>query len=78
MPILECDEAVKNIDANDELEVNFDTGLIKNLTKNEIYFEVICSDPVPGPRGGEFHYENFIRTIRVEFWVYQLVTSLWK
>lgn len=39
----------------------------KNLTKNEIYFEVICSDPVPGPRGGEFHYENFIRTIRVEF-----------
>ena len=34
LPILECDEAVKNIDANDELEVNFDTGLIKNLTKN--------------------------------------------
>ena len=37
LPILECDEAVKNIDANDELEVNFDTGLIKNLTKNEQY-----------------------------------------
>ena len=37
LPILECDEAVKNIDANDELKVNFDTGLIKNLTKNEQY-----------------------------------------
>lgn len=37
LPILECDEAVKNIDANDELEVNFNTGLIKNLTKNEQY-----------------------------------------
>ena len=37
LPILECDEAVKNIDANDELEVNFDTGLIKNLTKNQEY-----------------------------------------
>ena len=37
LPILDCDEAVKNIDANDEIEVNFDTGLIKNLTKNEQY-----------------------------------------
>ena len=37
LPILECDEAVKNIDANDELEVNFSTGLIKNLTKNQEY-----------------------------------------
>ena len=37
LPILECDEAVKNIDANDELEVNFDTGVIKNLTKDEEY-----------------------------------------
>lgn len=37
LPILECDEAVKNIDANDELEVDFSTGLIKNLTKNQEY-----------------------------------------
>ena len=45
-PILECDEAVKNIDANDELEVNFDTGLIKNLTKmssiKEKPFQNLC------------------------------------
>lgn len=37
LPILECDEAVKNIDAGDELEVDFKSGLIKNLTKNQEY-----------------------------------------
>ena len=37
LPILECDEAVKSIDAGDELEVDFKSGVIKNLTKNESY-----------------------------------------
>ncbi|MDR3593708.1 3-isopropylmalate dehydratase small subunit [Clostridium sp.] len=37
LPILECDEAVKKIEAGDELEVDFSTGLIKNLTKNQTY-----------------------------------------
>ena len=37
LPILECDQAVKSIEAGDKLEVNFDTGIIKNLTKNEEY-----------------------------------------
>jgi 3-isopropylmalate/(R)-2-methylmalate dehydratase small subunit len=37
LPILECDEAVENIDAGDELEVDFSTGIIKNLTKNQEY-----------------------------------------
>ena len=37
LPILECDDAVKSIEAGDELEVNFDTGVIKNLTKDEEY-----------------------------------------
>lgn len=37
LPILECDEAVKNIDAGNELEVDFSTGIIKNLTKNQEY-----------------------------------------
>ena len=37
LPILECDKAVKRIEAGDKLEVNFDTGVIKNLTKNEEY-----------------------------------------
>ena len=37
LPILECDQSVKSIEAGDKLEVNFDTGVIKNLTKNEEY-----------------------------------------
>lgn len=37
LPILECDEAVANIEAGDELEVEFLTGVIKNLTKNQEY-----------------------------------------
>lgn len=37
LPILECDAAVKAIDAGNELTVDFSTGVIKNLTKNEEY-----------------------------------------
>ena len=37
LPILECEQAVKSIEAGDKLEVNFDTGVITNLTKNEKY-----------------------------------------
>ncbi|MBU3108588.1 3-isopropylmalate dehydratase small subunit [Clostridium gasigenes] len=37
LPIIECKAAVKAIDAGDELEVEFPTGVIKNLTKNETY-----------------------------------------
>ncbi len=36
-PILECDEAVDKIDAGDKVEVDFATGEITNLTKNETY-----------------------------------------
>lgn len=38
LPILECDEAAKKIQAGDEVEVNFETGEIKNITRNETYF----------------------------------------
>lgn len=37
LPILECDEAVKGIEAKDEVEVDFETGKIFNVTKNETY-----------------------------------------
>lgn len=37
LPILECEEASKEIEAGDEVEVNFDTGVITNLTKNHTY-----------------------------------------
>lgn len=37
LPILECDEAADSIEMGDKIEVDFTTGEIKNLTKNEIY-----------------------------------------
>lgn len=37
LAILECDEAVKNIKDGDEVEVDFDSGLIKNLTDGKTY-----------------------------------------
>lgn len=33
LPIIECPEASRGIEAGDQVEVNFDTGIIKNLTK---------------------------------------------
>ena len=37
LPILECDEAAKDIDAGNEVEIDFDTGMITNITKNKTY-----------------------------------------
>lgn len=37
LPILECEEAVKNIEAGDELDIDLMSGVIKNITKNEQY-----------------------------------------
>ena len=37
LPILECREASEKIEAGDEVEVDFNTGVIKNLTKNKSY-----------------------------------------
>lgn len=36
-PTIECDEAFNKVDEGDELEIDFSTGVIKNLTKNEEY-----------------------------------------
>ncbi|MFQ6793342.1 MAG: 3-isopropylmalate dehydratase small subunit [Thomasclavelia sp.] len=36
-PIMECPEAVEGIDAGDEVTVDFNTGIITNVTKNESY-----------------------------------------
>lgn len=33
LPIVECPEASKGIEAGDEVEVNFDTGVITNVTR---------------------------------------------
>ena len=37
LPILECPEAVDAIDAGDEVEVNFDTGVITNITTSKTF-----------------------------------------
>ncbi|MGN0385834.1 MAG: 3-isopropylmalate dehydratase small subunit [Lachnospiraceae bacterium] len=34
LPIIECPEASKGIEAGDEVEVDFDSGIITNVTKN--------------------------------------------
>lgn len=35
LPILECEEAANGIDAGDEVSVDFDTGVITDITKNQ-------------------------------------------
>lgn len=37
LPIIECPEAAKDIEAGDEVEVDFDSGKIFDLTKNKEY-----------------------------------------
>lgn len=37
LPILECDEAAKDIKDGDEVSVNFDTGVITNKTTGKTY-----------------------------------------
>lgn len=37
LPILECEDAANGIDAGDEVSVDFNTGMITNLTKGETY-----------------------------------------
>ena len=37
LPIIECKEASENIEAGDEVEIDFDSGMIYNKTKGESY-----------------------------------------
>lgn len=37
LPILECEEASEKIQTGDEVSINFDTGIITNMTRNEEY-----------------------------------------
>ncbi len=43
LPILECEEAAEAISMGDKVEVDFTTGKIKNITKNEVY----TAEPFP-------------------------------
>ena len=40
LPILECPEACQKIQNGDEVSVDFDTGIITNLSRNETYTAV--------------------------------------
>ena len=37
LPILECEEASKDIEEGDEVKVDFNTGVITNITKGHTY-----------------------------------------
>lgn len=37
LPILECPEAAKNIEENDEISIDVNIGIITNITKNKTY-----------------------------------------
>lgn len=37
LPILECEQAVKGIENGDEVEIDFDSGIIRNLTKGTTF-----------------------------------------
>ncbi len=37
MPILECEEAANDIESGNEVSIDFDTGIITNITKNKTY-----------------------------------------
>lgn len=37
LPIIECKEAAQGIEEGDEIEVNFDTGMITNITKGKSF-----------------------------------------
>lgn len=37
LPIMECSQAAQDIEHGDELEIDFDSGVIKNITKGKEY-----------------------------------------
>ena len=48
LPILECAEASEDIDEGNEVEVDFDTGVITNKTKNKTYQAVAFNEFMQG------------------------------
>ena len=60
MPIIECPEAAMSIEDGDEVEIDFDSGMIHNVTKNESYkgqaFPPFMQKIISA--GGLIHYIN--------------------
>ena len=61
LPILECEEAVKGTEQGDELEVDFDTGTIRNLTKGTTF----SAQPFPEFMQRIIESEGLINYIKV-------------
>ena len=59
LPIIECGSAARSIEAGDEVEVDFDSGIITNKTKGEMYkgqsFPPLHAENHIGRRPGELH-----------------------
>lgn len=64
LPILECEEAVKSIDNGDELEVDFNTGIIHNLTKNQSYSTEPFPEFIQGIMASDGLIKNISRKIK--------------
>ena len=60
LPILECAEASEDIDEGNEVEVDFDTGVITNKTKNKTYQAVAFPEFMQNiiSSGGLINYIN--------------------
>lgn len=43
LPVLECQEAFERIDLHDEIEIEIETGIVRNITKGETY----QASPIP-------------------------------
>lgn len=58
-PFLECEEASDKIQDGDEVAIDFDTGIITNVTRNETYqalpFPDFTKKSLPKWRSAQFH-----------------------
>ncbi|HEX3026990.1 MAG TPA: 3-isopropylmalate dehydratase small subunit [Clostridia bacterium] len=60
LPILECREASEKIGDGDEVEIDFDSGIIYNKTKNEKYESI----PFPAFIQGIIHSNGLMNAIK--------------
>ncbi|WP_129600681.1 3-isopropylmalate dehydratase small subunit [Anaerophilus nitritogenes] len=60
LAILECSEAAERIQSGDQIEVDFSTGIITNLTKNEFY----QAQPFPKFMNDIIAKEGLINTLK--------------
>jgi 3-isopropylmalate/(R)-2-methylmalate dehydratase small subunit len=60
LPILECEEASKKITDGDKIEIDFDSGVITNKTKNETYKSI----PFPAFIQNIINHDGLINAIK--------------